>query len=687
MQHSIKSLFITSLLLSISQQAQAEWLPHAADNVLNKTLGSDNLQTVPWTSPDVTPITWGDCVPVPVNPLPVGNMPMNMRPPRPIPPPYPLAPQRPYYGAIPAPIPMPMTLPPVPQLPTLPPVPIMEAGSPATAPATPECDTSEIEASKTKLAALQAQYDQGAEASRKKIEELNLALSDTKKQLSELNATKNSLQSQLTIATEASGRQARKLLEVGKTNNDLNALKQQLATVSATKQALQEKLDLLLKQSTEQLNTLKQQQQALSTENSTLKKQLADFKTANKTLQTQLGNLKTDAASKGKEVLALKQSSSQVAALKQAYQTQNTENAALKKQLANALTANKSLQATVAPLKTEVAAKNKEIAGLKQSSPQLVSLQQANKQQQDLILNLKNQLASFAKTKTELESCKSSSAEAAKKCDAAASREAALQAELSDLKNKSGLQAQKIAALTLSTGELDKLKNAYKDLASKKEALNSKLAKVTADSDKDGILDSVDKCPESPAGSQVNSLGCPADADKDGISDSKDECPTSPLNSKVNDKGCPVIATQDKDNDGVVDTRDMCPASKAGATVNEFGCTASENITLKGVTFRTASARLTNASSPILDAAAKTLKSNPDLKIEISGHTDNQGEDSKNLRLSQVRANTVMIYLIRQGVAAQNLTAIGYGETEPVASNETAEGRAANRRVELKILK
>ena len=227
-----------------------------------------------------------------------------------------------------------------------------------------------------------------------------------------------------------------------------------------------------------------------------------------------------------------------------------------------------------------------------------------------------------------------------------------------------------------TASQLDLLKSAYEDL-------KAKFADATADSDNDGVLDKKDKCPNTPSGTEVDLSGCFADSDKDGVANSLDKCPASPEGSAVNDEGCPAI--KDTDKDGVADKDDLCPASKQGETVNKFGCTPTENINLKGVTFATGSATLTSSSLPILNRAAKILIDNPAIKVEIAGHTDNKGLAAVNKRLSQRRANTVMKYLIKKGVKANRLSAKGYGESQPIASNKTESGRATNRRVEMKI--
>ena len=124
----------------------------------------------------------------------------------------------------------------------------------------------------------------------------------------------------------------------------------------------------------------------------------------------------------------------------------------------------------------------------------------------------------------------------------------------------------------------------------------------------------------------------------------------------------------------------------AAADVNPVGCSKTENINLKGVMFETGSAILTAASSPILDEAADTLKKHPDLTIEVGGHTDSSGNKIANEKLSQARAETVMKYLVEKGAKAELLSAKGYGPNVPLADNATPDGKAQNRRVELKIL-
>ena len=147
-----------------------------------------------------------------------------------------------------------------------------------------------------------------------------------------------------------------------------------------------------------------------------------------------------------------------------------------------------------------------------------------------------------------------------------------------------------------------------------------------------------------------------------------------------------LAATVDSDKDGVVDIKDKCPATPENTTVDSDGCPDFKG-KLQGVYFETSSAKLTENSEAILDEAAAELKRYPDLEIEVQAFTDSRGSDALNLKISEDRAKSVRNYLINKGVSAEKLTAKGYGEANPIATNDTAEGRAKNRRVELSVKK
>ena len=244
------------------------------------------------------------------------------------------------------------------------------------------------------------------------------------------------------------------------------------------------------------------------------------------------------------------------------------------------------------------------------------------------------------------------------------------------------------------------------------------------DGDKDGVPDYRDKCPGTPLGVVVDENGCSLDSDGDGVNDVDDMCPGTPVEAygTIDQHGCPI----DSDNDGVPDYLDRCPETPAEAGekqrregvryIDNAGCeidTDGDGVpdwkdncisvpgpdfnkgcpgqskemrelfqrALNGIQFETGSARIKPVSYSILNEVGNLILQNPNWNVEIQGHTDSTGKYEKNMVLSQDRAESVKAYLVNYGVPAQQLTANGFGPTEPVASNETAAGRAKNRRV------
>jgi OOP family OmpA-OmpF porin len=203
------------------------------------------------------------------------------------------------------------------------------------------------------------------------------------------------------------------------------------------------------------------------------------------------------------------------------------------------------------------------------------------------------------------------------------------------------------------------------------------------DTDNDGVNDEMDKCPTVFGSAKYQ--GCPVpDTDGDGINDEMDKCPTVPGTAKY--QGCPI---PDTDGDGVNDELDQCPNQPGPASNN--GCpksaTYQEKVSTdaKEIYFATGSATLLKKSFPALNHVATVLKENADLGVDISGHTDNVGKAALNKKLSERRAAAVSAYLKKKGVKATQMTSAGYGMEQPIADNSTKEGRAQNRRVELKL--
>lgn len=210
------------------------------------------------------------------------------------------------------------------------------------------------------------------------------------------------------------------------------------------------------------------------------------------------------------------------------------------------------------------------------------------------------------------------------------------------------------------------------------------------DDDRDRVMNNADRCPNTPAGETVDASGCSnsqKDDDGDRVMNPADRCPNTPAGAQVDANGCSA-SQRDTDGDGVTDDRDRCPSTRAGAQVDANGCRVIRGLVLRGVNFATGRADLTAESTPILDEVVAAFKANPEFtsRVEVGGHTDNTGTAATNRRLSLARAQTVVKYLVDNGVPAAQLVARGYGPTKPIASNRTAEGRAENRRVELNVL-
>lgn len=200
------------------------------------------------------------------------------------------------------------------------------------------------------------------------------------------------------------------------------------------------------------------------------------------------------------------------------------------------------------------------------------------------------------------------------------------------------------------------------------------------DNDSDGVPDSEDWCVNSNAGGPVGSNGCasgeiPASCRKAAV----------PVPVAARPAAAAPARNTDGDGDGVQDADDRCPGTAAGAAVDRKGCVLIEQVVLKGVSFGSGSAVLQPAASDTLRGVAAAMKADSRLKVEIGGHTDSVGLAAKNKALSERRAQAVKKFLVKEGVAAERLDAVGYGADQPVDSNDTPAGRANNRRVEFKV--
>jgi len=213
-------------------------------------------------------------------------------------------------------------------------------------------------------------------------------------------------------------------------------------------------------------------------------------------------------------------------------------------------------------------------------------------------------------------------------------------------------------------------------------ALNHQTKTVPpADGDNDGVIDLNDSCPTTPLSVQVDSTGCAFDTDGDGVPNHADNCPTTPAGTKVNSVGCAI----DSDNDGVVNEKDNCPTTAAGVTVDMHGCklivTYMAEMALK-INFTNNSDVVTEKYFAEIEKVANFMTTHSGVNTIIEGHTDNNGTNLFNADLSKRRAEAVMAILVeRFDIGADRMSAMGYGETQPIAKNDTESGRHANRRV------
>lgn len=257
------------------------------------------------------------------------------------------------------------------------------------------------------------------------------------------------------------------------------------------------------------------------------------------------------------------------------------------------------------------------------------------------------------------------------------------------------------------------------------------------DSDLDGVLDKYDLCPKTPVGVEVTPDGCPVDrdgdgipdymdkcpdvkglpeykgcpdTDGDGIPDSEDRCPTEPGLKEFHgcpdsdgdgipdpDDRCPFAAgpkeyrgCPDTDNDGLPDIDDECPTVPGlleynGCPLVKEGDQKVFDDAIRGIQFESDRDMIKAVSYPILDNVVNVMRNNPHYRLEITGHTDSTGDESHNLDLSQRRAKAVKEYLVGRGIDPSRIRSNGYGSSRPVATNNTSEGRALNRRVEFKV--
>jgi len=204
------------------------------------------------------------------------------------------------------------------------------------------------------------------------------------------------------------------------------------------------------------------------------------------------------------------------------------------------------------------------------------------------------------------------------------------------------------------------------------------------DADGDGVADKDDACPNDAGLAALG--GCP-DSDEDGIADNDDECPNQAGPSANN--GCPWL---DKDGDGVLDKDDQCP--DVAGTVANAGCPeVTEEVQkqlneyARTILFDTGKSSIKAESTSVMVDIITILKEYPTARFTVEGHTDSVGSAKLNQSLSESRALSVKEFLVDKGIEEFRLSAVGYGEDKPIATNNTRSGRTQNRRVEINLVK
>ncbi|MEA1916038.1 MAG: OmpA family protein [Campylobacterota bacterium] len=204
-----------------------------------------------------------------------------------------------------------------------------------------------------------------------------------------------------------------------------------------------------------------------------------------------------------------------------------------------------------------------------------------------------------------------------------------------------------------------------------------------SDKDQDGVMDVNDKCPNTPLEMRVDAIGCSnldktLDDDGDGVPNMSDKCLTTKEGLNVDESGC----CTDCDSDGVLDAKDKCPNTPENFPVDKDGCEYSVDLKIN---FEVASSQIKQESSPDVEKFAEYMIQYPNYSVEIIGHTSSTGELEDNMILSNNRAEAVRDVLVNSGIESSRMKTSGVGPNSPIGDNDTEEGRAENRRIEVEV--
>jgi outer membrane protein OmpA-like peptidoglycan-associated protein len=477
-----------------------------------------------------------------------------------------------------------------------------------------------------------------------------------------------SLEQQL---AEATGTSTNSLAEVQRAITNIADLQKENNQLAATLDSTQSSLEEAQKQKTQLESEFQSVQAALEQEQS-----------ASQSLSAEIEPFK----------LALTESEERFEAANSQYQ--NLEN-----ELANVIEENQSLHNQLSQqtdLATELTAVQTSLTEAQEHNVQSNttsddlrkerdSLQLAVAKQETAIHNLTTQLTENKAQLSELQAKVQQGNEQQLTSDELAEQEQRVARLIEEIAVAKALTETQTATLQATEEELASLKEKGAGSATLEEenkkleaALNENQTKL--DSDQEKII-ALESALSSLKDEREQLLLYTVDSDNDGISDGADKCADTVTGVQVDQQGC----EKDDDQDGLVNRLDLCPDTVSGSAPDTAGCSAEQStVILEGVTFQLGTSELTENAQSSLKHAANILQINPDISMEIAGHTDSIGDPDANLSLSTTRAQAVLNYLVSQGVAENRLQAKGYGSNEPIAENTNDAGRAMNRRVELR---
>ncbi|MEN8199103.1 MAG: OmpA family protein [Thermodesulfobacteriota bacterium] len=531
------------------------------------------------------------------------------------------------------------------------------------------------------------ELQQASGAAQEELEQLRLNASSKEQQITELQASLTDNQASLeNVKTEA-------VATAGPLNEKIAALEQQLAEATANNLTLTQGAE----QSEDSLGALLQKNEELNTElafsKSTLDEAEVHITQLKESLQTAEESLQEGAAAQQKlssemepVMLALTESEEKHNSLNSQYQQLEEELAALKAEKEQQGDLSQELTTVQAALDAAREEQAQSVAQGTAMQEELDTLKAASSEKDNSIQDLETQLNS---AREQLAGMESAAAEESSKQQAGQEERTKLEQRIAELIAEVG-EAKAVAesqttSIKVQEEELATLKGQSTNAAALEEDNRQLAATLTQ------LQDELEKNREEMTGlqSSVSSLEeerdqlllYTRDSDNDGISDAEDKCPDTEAGVKVNGEGC----EEDSDQDGMVNRLDLCPDTESGSKANAIGCSDDQQtVVLEGIKFQLGTSKLTVDAQSALTHAATILQNNPDVRMEVAGHTDSIGEPASNLRLSTNRAKSVLGYLVTQGVAEEQLQAKGYGSEAPIGDNATESGRAQNRRVELR---